>query len=214
MKNLKFVFLALGCMAALSLTSCMKNENTEEGLSSSDFSKCLNAVRGDYNGYLLYGAVNPQIPADDIVTLAVSWSITADTMLIVRDFPLAPVVEKIVDANLKKELQEQNLHHPLRCHVGFTMIDPYIEFLLAPLALEVPVTYKGQTHTLLVYFWFDSHSFGAKNLLTQEMNIQLVVAAAYLDDADSLNLLSRDYSTTVQVPILLTTVDLNAEEEQ
>lgn len=206
------MILALGCMAAVSLTSCLKDDNKDEGLSPGDFSKALTAVRGDYTGHLVYQAVNPQVPSDDTDTLAVSWSITADTMLTVRDFPLTPVIEKVVDSEIKKALQEQEFHQQLRCRIGFTMIDPYVEFLVAPIALEVPFLYKEQTHTLSVYFWFDDYSFGAKDLLTQVMNVHLVIAGAYLDSNLDKNLLNRDYMSAVRIPLILTTIDLNKDK--
>lgn len=206
------MILALGCMAAVSLTSCLKDDNKDEGLSSNDFGKALTAVRGDYLGHMVYQAVNPQVPSDDTDTLEVGWSITADTMLTVRDFPLAPVIEKVIDSDLKKALQEQEFHQQLRCRIGFTMIDPYVEFLVAPLAMDVPILYKEQTHTLSVYFWFDDYSFGAKDLLTQNMNIHLVIAGAYLDGELNNNLLNRDYTSPVRVPLILTTIDFDKKE--
>ena len=212
MKHLKFLFLGLGCMTVLSLNSCMKTEESDNGLTNSEISQCLTAVRGNYTGHLLYSAYNAQKPSDDTDTLEIDWTITADTTLIVRQFPLAPITEKIVDLNLKQALKEQSPFGELKCNMLFTMIDPYVEFLLAPQKLDVPVFYNEQTHTLSVYFWFDSHSFGAKNLVTQDMNVYLVAAAAYLDDNTSNNLLNRDFSQTSQIAILLTTMDLEENE--
>ena len=209
MKHLKFVFLTLGCIAVLSLTSCIKSEENDSGLTQKQISDCLTAVRGDYTGHLLYTAYNALKPIDDTDTLDVSWTITSDTLLIVRRFPLAPITEKMVDQNLKKAILEQDPYGELKCDMSFIMIDPYVEFMVGARAMDVPVFYKEQTHSITVYFWFNDYTFGAKNPLTQEMNIYLRVAGAYLDGDTSNNLLNRDFSQPVDFPMVLTNIDFN-----
>lgn len=183
---------------ALSLSSCIKDDTKTLGLSMSEIGQCLSIVRGDYSGQLLY---QTKLTTD---TANVNWSVTADTMLIIRDFPTSAVTERIANNDLKEAMAEQCPTWLLKCDMAFTMLDPYVEFLLGPLNMEIPVYYNNANHKLTVVFWYSDSSFGAVEPKTKEMTIRLVMAAAYLDDDNNKNLFSGA-NTVEQISIAIST---------
>jgi hypothetical protein len=203
MKNLKFIFLALGCIAALSLTSCLEsNDDDNTGLSKAQRDQCFAVVRGSYTGKLLYQNRDSQHPID---TIDVSWSIGADTMLVLRPFPAKAVAEQINDTELRKALLEQGYTTELKCYLGFYRNDSEVEFLLAPVKIDIPVAYQDKTHTLSVYFWTD-YSYGYKNVSTGAMEVQLMMAGAYLDDNQNYNYLSNTSSSMTGIKMIFSTL--------
>ena len=203
MKNLKFIFLALGCIAALSLTSCLSSDDDENtGLSKAQRDQCFAAVRGSYTGKLLYQNRDAQHPVD---TVDVSWSIGADTMLVLRPFPAKAVAEQINDTELRTALLEQTYMTELKCYLGFYSYESDVSFLLAPIKIDIPVSYKDKTHTLSVYFWTD-YSYGYKNVTSGAMEAQLMMAAAYLDDNENYNYLSSTSSAMTGIKMIFSTL--------
>ena len=199
MKNLKLFCLALSGLMALSLSSCLKDDDTQNlGLNASEIGQCLTIARGDYSGRLLYQS---RLTTD---TVQVRWSVTADTTLTIRNFPTAAITEKINNDDLRTAMANQCPTWPLKCDMAFTMLDPYVEFLIGPLNMEIPVYYNNANHKLTVVFWYNNSSFGAVEPKTKEMTLRLVIAAAYLDDDDNTNLFSGNYNA-VQIPIAVST---------
>ena len=207
MKNLKLIFLGLGCMAALCLTSCLEdNDNDNTGLSKDDISRCYKAILGNYSGKLLFSATNPKDVYDVMDTLEVQWTVNADTVLLIKDFPATALVEQVRNTELREALQEQNPVKDISCYMVFTAFkDSYIQFALGPQKIDFPVFYKEATHTLSIYFWANGSSFGEKDTATGDMILRLIVGAAYLDNDSSYNYIT-DYSTdTATIPIYFTT---------
>ena len=203
MKNLKLIFMALGCMAALSLTSCLKDDdNNNNGLSDAQIAQCVNAVRGSYTGKMIYQTLNA------IDTVDVSWSIGADTMLVLRYFPAKAFADQVYDNDLRNALMEPNLQSEVRCYLGFYKCDTDVQFLVAPLKVDFPVFYKNATHTLSLYFWSDLTygSYGYKDTSTGAMEARLVMAAAYLDKDETKNYLNGMSSALTSVPVKISTL--------
>lgn len=203
MKNLKMIFLALGCMAALSLTSCLKdNDDDNQGLTPAQISQCYNAVRGEYSGKMVYPSRDTKYGSTD--TIDVSWSVGEDTMLIIRPFPATIVAQQITDAEMKEALMQEGITGELRCYIGFFQLEEEADFLVAPKKVDFPIFYKGGTHTLSLYFWSNSYSWGFKNLSTGAMGGQLVMSYAILDDDETRNYLNSS-SSYASIPIIFST---------
>ena len=202
MKNLKLIFLGLGCMAALSLTSCLKDSDDNEGLTPAQISQCFNAVRGEYTGKMIYPSSDTKYGSTD--TINVSWSVGADTMLVIRPFPAIIIAQQISDAEMKESLMKEDILSELKCYIGFFKLEEEADFLLAPIKMDFPIFYKGSTHTLSVYFWSNSYSWGFKNLSTGVMGGQLVLSYAILDGDETKNYLNST-SSYASIPIIFST---------
>ena len=207
MRNIKMIILGLGCMAALCLTSCINNDDSDSGLSNADISRCYKAVLGDYSGKMLYSATNPQDVYDTMDTLNVQWTVNADTILIVKEFPAIVLADQLHDTELKEALKEQNPVQNISCFMAFVSLqDSYIQFIVGPQKVDFPVSYKGSTHTLSVYFWANNSSFGEKDSTSGDMIMRLIIGAACLDGDTSINLLTSYSSDNVMIPIYFTTM--------
>ena len=202
MKNLKLIFLALGCMAALSLTSCLKDSDDNDGLTPAQISQCYNAVKGTYNGKMVYPSSDTKYCNTD--TIDVSWSIGADTMLVIKPFPAKIVAQGILDVDMKEALMNVDMPGELRCYIGFFKYESEVDFLLAPQKVEYPIFYKGATHKMSVYFWNNSYSWGFKSLTSGGMGGQLVMAYALLDDDENKNYINSS-STSSTIPVIFST---------
>lgn len=203
MKNLKLIFLALGCMAALSLTSCLKNDDDNQGLSPTQISQCFNAVRGEYTGKLIYPSNSTKYGNAD--TVDVSWSIGADTMLVLRSFPAKAIGEQVYDVDLKNALLESDFTSELKSYIGFYKYDAEVLFLIGPQKMDFPVFYKGMTRTLSVYFWANDYSFGYKDLKTGDMEARIILASAYIDNDESKNYVNNS-SGMANISMIFSTV--------
>ena len=203
MKNLKLIFLALGCMAALSLTSCLKDDdNNSNGLSKAQIAQCVNAVQGSYTGKMVYQTLSA------IDTVDVSWSIGADTMLVLTPFPAKAFADQIYNNDLRNALLESNPQREVRCYLGFYQCDTEVLFVVGPQKVDFPVFYNNATHTLSLYFWADLTygSYGYKNVSTGAMEARLVMAAAYLDNNETMNCLNGMSSALTSVPVKISTL--------
>lgn len=193
MKQLKFAILALGCIAALSLTSCLGDDNdNNQGLTPAEVGQCLTATKGSYQGKIYYQATNPENINDAIDTLDVRWTVTADTTLIVQEFPAAVAAANIKGNNdeLKEALLEAD-PQPLNAYLGFYENDP-ISFLLYPLSVKYTVFYGERTHSATVVFWVNNYSYGIYNQTSRLFEMQFVLAALYIDDDTDHNYLASD----------------------
>ena len=199
------IILGLGCLAALSLTSCINDDdNDNNGLTKAQISQCLTAVVGDYSGKMIYAAKNAANLSDTQDTLDINWTISTDTMVIVKAFPAKAIAESIWNSDLKAALQEQNPVQDIKCQMAFVINDPYIEFILGPQKADFHVFYKEQTHTLSVYFWAN-YSYGDKDPSSGLTVLRLTMGAAYLDNDEKSNLINSYGTEAVTIPFILTT---------
>ena len=62
MKRLS-TFLALGCIIALSLTSCLKSDenNNNTGLTKAQRGQCFDAIHGEFSGEMIYPVLNNEL---------------------------------------------------------------------------------------------------------------------------------------------------------
>lgn len=193
MKQLKLAIIALGCIAALSLSSCLSDNNdSDQGLTPAEIGQCLAATRGNYQGKIYYQAQNPDNLNDVIDTLNIRWTVTADTTVIVQEFPAAVAAANIKGNNdeLKEALLEAD-PQPLNAYLGFYKASP-VTFLLYPLSVKYTINYGGSTHTATVIFWVNNYSYGIFDQTTRGFEMRLVLAALHIDDDSSHNYLASD----------------------
>ena len=190
--------------------SCLSSSDDDDNqlLSKSEINRCFTLTRGNYNGYLVYPAQNPNKASDQADTLDINWTVTADTMLVVDRFPAKAIAGNItLNDELKTALIEQNPTQKMSCYMVFYQADPTIMFMLAPQMMEFPVFYDGATHTVKAYYWSNNVnqaiSHGARELSTSEMVVRIVLGAIYLDNNETNNLLGT--ASTYMIPVYLTT---------
>ena len=204
---MKKILLALCCLAAMSLNSCFVDDVDDHSLSRQEIGQCLSAVKGNYTGKVLFESHNPDIASDEVDTLDIAWSITADTMIVINEFPQATILDRITEEPLKQALQEA-APTPLRAQLGFYQKDP-IGFMLYPFSVIYDIEIDGTAHTASLIFWINSYSFGLYDSLSHVFQMKFQVAGLYLDEDTSHNYLTNTAYDNTSIPILITNANLS-----
>jgi len=209
MKHLKNYLFAFGCLAAVGLISCLGDNDSNEnnGLSRQEVGMCYTAMKGDYTGKLLYESVNPNNPNDYVDTLDIAWSVTADTMIVINQFPQAAFLDEVQDSTLKAALTEAT-PVPLKVDFGFYKTSP-IAFILYPLTINYDIEIEGVAHKASLAFWYNNYSFGSFDTSNRSFQMQMIIAALYLDESTSRNYLLKSGTGTASLPLVFTNADLS-----
>ena len=196
-------------VAAMCLTSCYYDSDNEyHEITPQEIGQCLTAVKGNYTGKLLFDLNNPNDPKDRTDTLDIAWSVTADTMFNVKEFPQAVILNRIADPELK-EAMEQAAPAPLKARLAFYKINP-INFLVYPASVVYNIEYNGGTHKASLAFWINtSYSYGIYDTTNKTFQMQLMGAGLYLDDNMSHSYLVNNEYDNSSFPIVFTNVNLS-----
>ena len=196
-------------VAAICLTSCYYDSDNEyHEITPQEIGQCLTAVKGNYTGKLLFDLNNPNDPKDRTDTLDIAWSVTADTMFNVKEFPQAVFLDRIADPELK-EAVEQAAPAPLIARLAFYQINP-ISFMVYPASVVYNIEYNGGTHKVSLAFWINtSYSYGLYDTTNKTFQMQLMGAGLYLDDNMSHSYLVNNEYDNSSFPIVFTNVNLN-----
>ena len=196
-------------VAAICLTSCYYDSDNEyHEITPQEIGQCFTAVKGNYTGKLLFDLNNPNDPKDRTDTLDIAWSVTADTMFNVKEFPQAVFLDRIADPELK-EAVEQAAPAPLIARLAFYQINP-ISFLVYPASVVYNIEYEGATHKASLAFWINtSYSYGLYDTTNKTFQMQLMGAGLYLDDNMSHSYLVNNEYDNSSFPIVFTNVNLN-----
>ncbi len=218
MKRLS-TFLALGCIIAMSLTSCLKDDDNDktQGLTKAQISQCYNAIVGSYTGKMIYPSYDSGKQVYVADTIDISWRVGTDTILTVNSVPAAAIAGTITENDLRKALEEQNPAADVKCYIGFSNLDSYVRFYLAPQKVEFPVYYQEKTHSVTALFWYnpyytDTQSLGYKDLTNDLLACQLLLGAVYLDGNETRNFIGSGSAT--RVPLIFATDIKKATTQQ
>lgn len=205
----KYLFMIICSVAAICLTSCYYDSDNEyHEITPQEIGQCFTAVKGNYTGKLLFDLNNPNDPKDRTDTLDIAWSVTADTMFNVKEFPQAVFLDRIADPELKKAV-EQAAPAPLIARLAFYQINP-ISFLVYPASVVYNIEYEGATHKASLAFWINtSYSYGLYDTTNKTFQMQLMGAGLYLDDNMSHSYLVNNEYDNSSFPIVFTNVNLN-----
>ena len=205
----KFLFIIICCVSATWLTSCYYDSEDEyHEITPQEIGQCLTAVKGNYSGKLLFEVNNPKDRSDYLDTLDIAWSVTADTMFNVKEFPQAVILDRIMDPELK-EAMEQAAPAPLIARLAFYQINP-ISFMVYPASVVYSIEYNGGTHKASLAFWVNtSYSYGLYDTTNKTFQMQLMGAGLYLDDNMNQSYLVNNEYDNSSFPIVFTNVNLS-----
>lgn len=189
MKITTFFTLMVSVLFSSFLASCLGDDNDTHQLTDAEKAQCLNYVRGDYDGDLIYPAQNPDVSVDQTDTIEVSWRIEpSDTSLTVYGFP----AELIANALDRSEVKEALLKAPntsVKSKIYFYQLNPIIGFEIYPEPVTYHLIYGGGSHKLQAYFYSGTFTFGMHSSVQKKMAMQYRLAAIYLDDNKEANLM-------------------------
>ncbi|MBQ6916376.1 MAG: DUF4840 domain-containing protein [Prevotella sp.] len=181
MKKLQIVTMAC-CVAAMSLTSCLNDsDDSTREMTKEEVAYCLNKVKGNYTGNLIYVAENVKDVKDKTDTLKINWTITTDSTMTIKNFPTRLLADNISDEKLKAALAEQP-DQDIECRIGFINTSP-VQYLINPKAPSYTVNHDGSNHKIQVAFYMNStNSFGTYNETKKELYMQIIEGAIYMDE--------------------------------
>jgi hypothetical protein len=190
----------------MTLTACLGDDNDSQGLSRQEISECLQAVKGNYTGKIVFENHNPNNYNDIADTLDIAWSITADTLIIVNEFPQVVVLDRITEEPMKEAL-EAAAPAPLKSIFGFYQTDP-IGFLLYPYSVVYDIELNGAPHKATLAFYINNYSFALFDAPSRVMQMRFQVAGLYLDENANHNYLTNASYNNSSIPVIITNADL------
>ena len=203
---MKKILIAFCCLAAIMLTSCLGDDNDGQGLSRQEISQCFQAIKGNYTGKIVFENHNPNNYNDIADTLDIAWSITADTLIVINEFPQTVILDRITEEPMKEALQAA-APATLNSVFGFYQTDP-IGFLLYPYSVVYDIELNGVPHKAMLAFYINNYSFAIFDTSTRVMQMRFQVAGLYLDENVSHNYLTNTSYNNTSIPVVITNADL------
>lgn len=192
MKRTKFFAFLLCCMSAFLFASCLNDDTPDTGLTDAQRQQCLNSIKGDYDGDLIFLSQNPTVTTDKTDTLDIAWKVSAiDTTLTVYSFPASLIAKELKDGETKTALMQAS-GASLKAKMGFYQNTPVIGFMIFPMPVVYNVIYGGKKHKVSAYFKSNGYSFGLHSATQKLMQMQYVLGGVYLDDDLNTNLIKKD----------------------
>lgn len=194
MKKIKLLTLFVFCTLLLVFTSCLDSSDNDNTLSDAQIAQCINSIKGDYDGNLIYESQNPNVSTDKTDSIEISWRVQrTDTaaVLSVYDIPSNLIAQNIDNGDIKTALLNTS-YSTLNAVVAFFQDTPTIGFMIYPMPIKYTITYGGASHELTAYFYSGRYSFGYYSSAQKFMRMQLVLGGVYLDGNLQNNLLKQE----------------------
>lgn len=196
MKKFKLLTLFFAAFAALTLTSCLNDDNDNKGgLPTPEQTKnAYNATRGSHSGKIIYTTGFDKDGKDVRDSANVAWDITSDTVMYINNVPSKVLASVIADDDIRAAVETQGPQR-IKCYINYINVSP-IQWLVNPVSVSFDnVEYNGAKHKVTIAFYANSnYSFG--QLITSVTpNIQMmqfIAGALYVDDkinSDGINYL-------------------------
>lgn len=184
MKKLKLLTLFFAAFAALTLTSCLNDDNDNTGLTAEQIQMAYNATRGSHSGKIIYTTGFDKDGKDVKDSANVSWDVTSDTVMYINNVPSKVLASVIADDDIRAAVETQGPQR-IKCYINYINVSP-IQWLVNPISVSFDnVEYNGAKHKVTIAFYANSnYSFG--QLITSVTpNIQMmqfIAGALYVDD--------------------------------
>ncbi len=179
MKKIKFIAWMLGCLTAMTFTSCNDDLDTS-GLTPEQKTEAFKVVKGTYEGSLIYPSVNPSNKSDVTDTISAKWEIKSDSVMTIRNFPVELLATNITNDELAKALKAEK-PRDIKCYINFTQVSP-VSFFINPTTPSFTLNYNDKSHLVQIAMLINNiYSFGTYNSTKQLLQMQIVEAAVYVN---------------------------------
>lgn len=183
MKKLRLLGLCLlVAVAAFTLTSCLNNDDDNNGLTPEQQYECFLAVQGSHSGKLIYASGTTSEGKVKADTLNASWYINSDSTMTFREIP-SKVIASCIDTTTTehkavREAIANEAPQAMECKIYFLKNNPVLWYIM-PVNLTYNVTYGGQSHKIRIVFYTD-YSYGTYRS-ESGIAMQLATYGAYID---------------------------------
>lgn len=189
MKQLKLVSLQLICLllAGFTFASCIDDDDNDDDqityLTGDQLMAAYASVSGSHSGKMIFNDASTSTTKLD--TVSVRWDIINDSTMIIRNFPVAAVIDNIQDGNSAMvEALKTQADQSMVCTIKFYRLSPVL-FHIAPNNLVYYVNYGGKEHKVEMAFYINNaYSFGmynSKNTTTPTFQMSLLEGAVWVD---------------------------------
>lgn len=184
MKKFKLLTLLFAAFAALTLTSCLNDDDDNTGLTAEQIQMAYNATRGSHSGKIIYTTGFDKDGKDVKDSAVVSWDVTSDTVMYINNVPAKVLASVIADDDIRAAVETQGPQR-IKCYINYINVSP-IQWLVNPVSVSFDnIEYNGAKHKVTIAFYANSnYSFG--QLITSVTpNIQMmqfIAGALYVDD--------------------------------
>ena len=178
MRKTSILTLLLCMIAALTMTSCLSDDDDDSGLTREEQHTAYLSVAGEHSGQLVYyDTIFTSKPSKvDSVVAKVNFD-TVSTVT-VYNFRVNSIAHFVQDATAKACLENAPAQI-LKCYTLFYGLSP-VTFHIQPQKLTFSTTADGKPHTITLAFYAGyPNSYGVKS--GKSLGLQIVLGGVYLD---------------------------------
>ena len=179
MRKTSILTLLLCMIAALTMTSCLNDDDDDNGLTREEQHRAYLAVEGSHSGQLVYyDSIFTKKPSK-VDSVATSVNFETDSTATVYNFHVNSIGHFVQDATAKACLENAPAQI-LKCYTYFYSLSP-VTFHLQPQKLTFSTMAEGKSHTITLAFYAGCpNSYGVKSGKT--IGLQIVLGGVYLDN--------------------------------
>ena len=198
MSKFRFLSIIFCAIAAVTLTSCW-NDDDDSGLTPEQIQTCYNLTRGQHSGQLIFRKAGNTTNVKDNDTLNVTLNIKSDSSMVFQSVPSKAIASAIdtTTATIKAdnlEAYKSIISQPakdINCGIYYYSTNP-ISWLIYPASVTYEnVAYKGKNSKIQIVFVANAYSIGSFNTTNNKMELQIVIAGAYVDGTYDSNLIPQ-----------------------
>ena len=190
MKTTKLFTIIAVLAMALTVSSCLKNDNDDDnqGMSKEKKHACFLQMQGTHSGKMYFQYREDggtEIKTDSINA---TWTVVNDSIITIHDIPTRALSTFVQNAALKEALAAAN-NVEIKVYYECYNESP-ITFVNYPVAINSNVFFEESTHKATYAFTVNNYSWGA--LENGKMRLQLIQYGIYLDDNSAYSYLTKE----------------------
>ena len=178
MKKTSILTLLLCMTAALTMTSCLSDDDDDSGLTREEQHTAYLSVSGEHSGQLVYYDSIFTSKPSKVDSVAARVNFDTDSTVTVYNFRVNSIAHFVQDATAKACLENAPAQI-LKCNTIFYGLSP-VTFHILPQKLTFSTTADGKPHTITLAFYAGyPNSYGVKS--GKSLGLQIVLGGVFLD---------------------------------
>ena len=178
MRKTSILTLLLCMIAALTMTSCLSDDDDDSGLTREEQHTAYLSVAGEHSGQLVYYDSIFTSKPSKVDSVAARVNFDTDSTVTVYNFRVNSIAHFVQDATAKACLENAPAQI-LKCNTIFYGLSP-VTFHILPQKLTFSTTADGKPHTItLVFYAGYPNSYGVKS--GKSLGLQIVLGGVFLD---------------------------------
>ena len=178
MRKTSILTLLLSMLAALTMTSCLSDDDDDSGLTREEQHTAYLSVAGEHSGQLVYYDTIFTSKPSKVDSVVAKVNFDTDSTVTVYNFRVNSIAHFVQDATAKACLENAPAQI-LKCYTLFYGLSP-VTFHILPQKLTFSTTADGTPHTITLAFYAGyPNSYGVKSGKT--LGLQIVLGGVYLD---------------------------------